>query len=92
MKSVSPALSSFFRNRATFTVRVFSSTKLSDSHSRVMMASRLTISPRCSSKSCKILNSFRVNSTFCPLAVRVPSDTFSTAPPQESKWAVPAKS
>ena len=69
-----------------FTVRVFSSTKLSDSHSRVIRASRLTISPLCSSRSCKIRHSFRVSSTRCPWASSVPSDTFSTAPPQESRW------
>lgn len=42
INSESPAASSFLRRRFTFTVSVFSSTKLSVSHSRCISSSRLT--------------------------------------------------
>ena len=49
MNSVSPMPSSFRRRRVMFTVSVFSSTKLSVSHSFRISVSRETVFPFCSS-------------------------------------------
>ena len=66
MKFSSPAPSSFLRRRATFTLSVFSSTKLSDSHSRCISTSRETVLPLFSISTCRIRYSFFVSSTRSP--------------------------
>ena len=64
MKPERPSASSFFLSRVTLTVSVFSSTKLSVSHSRYISASRLTICPARSISVSRILYSLRVSDTF----------------------------
>ena len=63
-----------------FTVRVLSSTKLSLSHKRVIMASLETVLPACSKRISRILCSFLVSSISVFSHVRTPLEGFSTAP------------
>ena len=65
-KSFSPIPSSFRRRRAMFTVRVFSSTKLSVYQSFRIRVSRETVEPLCSRRTWRIRYSFRVSSSRCP--------------------------
>ena len=67
IKSSSPAAASFRRSRFTFTVSVFSSTKLSVYHSSSIRFSRLTTRPPLSIRQLRIRYSFFVSSTVCPL-------------------------
>lgn len=66
INSTSPTPASFRRRRFTFTVSVFSSTKLSVSHSRYISFSRLTTFPALSIRQDRIRYSFLVSSTVCP--------------------------
>lgn len=80
INSESPAASSFLRRRFTFTVSVFSSTKLSVSHSRCISSSRLTTWPLRSIRHSRMRYSFLVRSMAFPSYCRVWSAVFSTAP------------
>ena len=62
------------------TVRVFSSTKLSEAQSRSMSFSRLTTCPLFSIRHRRILYSFFVSSIFSPRKRRLLSPVFSSAP------------
>ena len=87
MNSSRPAFSSFFLRRVTLTVNVFSSTKLSVCHRRIMRSSRETTLPRFSSSYCKIRSSFFVSGMCSPSYSSTPAFMSSTAP-----WAVSAGS
>jgi hypothetical protein len=92
IQSCSPTDSSFLRSRATLTVSVFSSTKLSDSHSRCMSVSRETILPPACSSTCTMRYSFFVRSSVCPSYESVVSPVDRSAPPRPSRGAAAANS
>ena len=81
MKSARPAPSSLRRRRPTFTVSVFSSTKLSVFQRLSISSSRLT-TPRLSISVFRMRSSFFVSSTLPPGAESVPADMSSSAPPR----------